>query len=111
MGHVQLAHFNYVGDSILGSHVHLAAGAVLSNLRFDQRPIAIKMGGEKIPTELKKFGAILGEYAQVGCNSVRLPGTLLGRNSIVSVGTTFGGHLDANKIAYSERGIMVVERR
>jgi NDP-sugar pyrophosphorylase family protein len=110
MDHVQIAHFNYVGDSILGSHVHLAAGAVLSNLRFDQRPIAVKIGNEKISTELKKLGAILGEYAQVGCNSILFPGTFVGKNSIVSTGLTFGGFLEANRIAYAETKILVVER-
>ncbi|MDR1591010.1 MAG: UDP-N-acetylglucosamine diphosphorylase [Puniceicoccales bacterium] len=111
MDHVQMAHFNYVGDSILGSHVHLAAGAILSNLRFDQKSVAIKVGDKKIPTELKKFGAILGEYAQVGCNSVLLPGTLLEKNSIVSAGITFGGCLEANKIAYLETKTTVAGRK
>ncbi|MDR2372213.1 MAG: UDP-N-acetylglucosamine diphosphorylase [Puniceicoccales bacterium] len=102
MDYVQMAHFNYIGDSILGSHVHLAAGAILSNLRFDRQLIAIKIGQEKIPTELKKLGAILGEYAQIGCNSILLPGALIGKNSIVSAGTTFGGFLDPNRMLYLE---------
>jgi NDP-sugar pyrophosphorylase family protein len=102
MDYVQMAHFNYVGDSILGPHVHLAAGVILSNLRFDRQSITVKMGNEKIPTELEKLGAILGECAQVGCNSVLLPGTLIGKNSIVSTGMTFGGFLEPNKMLYSE---------
>jgi acetyltransferase-like isoleucine patch superfamily enzyme len=64
--------------------------------------IAIKIGHEKIPTELKKLGAILGEYAQIGCNSILLPGTLIGKNSIVSAGTTFGGFLAPNRMLYLE---------
>jgi NDP-sugar pyrophosphorylase family protein len=111
MDHVQMAHFNYVGDSILGSHSHLAAGAILSNLRFDQQPIGIKIGDEKISTGLKKLGAILGEYAQVGCNSVLLPGTLVEKNSIVSTGMTFGGFLEANRMAYGERKTLIVEQK
>ncbi|MDR2812251.1 MAG: UDP-N-acetylglucosamine diphosphorylase [Puniceicoccales bacterium] len=111
MDHVQIAHFNYVGDSILGSHSHLAAGAILSNLRFDQQPIRIKIGSEKISTGLKKLGTILGEYAQVGCNSVLLPGTLVGKNSIVSTGMTFGGFLEANRIAYAETKTLIVEQK
>ncbi|MDR1907091.1 MAG: UDP-N-acetylglucosamine diphosphorylase [Puniceicoccales bacterium] len=111
MDHVQIAHFNYVGDSILGSHVHLGAGAILSNLRFDQQPVAIKIGNEKIPTGLRKLGAILGEYAQVGCNSILLPGTLMGKNSVVSTGITFGGFLGEQKIAYGEvRNVIVREK-
>jgi NDP-sugar pyrophosphorylase family protein len=106
MDHVQMAHFNYIGDSILGSHVHLAAGAILSNLRFDQQPVAIKIENEKIPTKLKKLGAILGEYAQVGCNSVLLPGTLMGKNSIISTGITFGGFLEPNKMLYPETNVI-----
>jgi NDP-sugar pyrophosphorylase family protein len=109
MNHVQMAHFNYVGDSILGSHSHLGAGAILSNLRFDQQPIRIKIKDEKIPTGLKKLGSILGEYAQVGCNSVLLPGTLVGKNSVVSAGITFGGFLDSHKMVYSEMKAAIVE--
>ncbi|MDR3317367.1 MAG: UDP-N-acetylglucosamine diphosphorylase [Puniceicoccales bacterium] len=100
MDHVHIAHFNYVGDSILGSHTHLGAGAILSNLRFDQKLVSIKIGGEKIETGLRKLGAILGEGAQVGCNAVLLPGTLMGKFSVVSVGTTFGGYLQENTITY-----------
>jgi NDP-sugar pyrophosphorylase family protein len=110
MDQVQVAHFNYVGDSILGSHVHLAAGAILSNLRFDQREIAIKVGGEKIPTGLRKLGAILGEHVQVGCNAVFLPGSLVGRDSIVSVGTVFGGVLAEQKIVRSDIKNMITDR-
>jgi NDP-sugar pyrophosphorylase family protein len=111
MDHVQIAHFNYVGDSILGAHVHLSAGAILSNLRFDRQPIAIKLGQEKITTGLKKLGSILGEYAQVGCNAVLLPGTLIGKNSIISVGTVFGGILGEQKIAYADAKNIIIDRK
>ncbi|MDR1303046.1 MAG: UDP-N-acetylglucosamine diphosphorylase [Puniceicoccales bacterium] len=111
MDHVQVAHFNYVGDSILGSHVHLAAGAILSNLRFDKREIAVKVGEEKIPTGLKKLGAILGERVQIGCNAVLLPGSLVGRDSIVSVGTVFGGVLAEQKIVRSDAKNIIIDRK
>jgi NDP-sugar pyrophosphorylase family protein len=111
MDHVQVAHFNYVGDSILGSHVHLAAGAILSNLRFDQREIAIKVGDEKIPTGLRKLGAILGERVQIGCNAVLLPGSLVGKDSIISVGTVFGGVLAEQKIARSDAKNITADRK
>jgi NDP-sugar pyrophosphorylase family protein len=111
MDRVQVAHFNYVGDSILGSHAHLGAGAILSNLRFDQRAIEIRMGEERMPTGLKKLGAILGERVQVGCNAVLLPGTLVGKDSIISAGAVFGGFLAEQKIARSDAKNSVVDRR
>lgn len=104
MDHVQVAHFNYVGDSILGNHAHLSAGAILSNLRFDQQEVIIKPNTH---TELRKFGAILGDHAQVGCNAVLLPGTLLGKNAIVSVGTIFGGILMENQTVYARQELVV----
>ncbi|MDR1434860.1 MAG: UDP-N-acetylglucosamine diphosphorylase [Puniceicoccales bacterium] len=103
MDNVQIAHLNYVGDSILGSFSHLSGGALLSNLRFDERVISVKMEKQKVLTGLRKFGAILGERAQIGCNSVLLPGTLLGKNSLVSVGTVFGGFLEENKAVHIRR--------
>jgi NDP-sugar pyrophosphorylase family protein len=111
MDNVQIAHFNYVGDSILGSRAHLSAGALLSNLRFDEQPVSINTGEKKIATGLRKFGAILGERVQVGCNSVILPGTLIGKNSIISVGTIFGGILGENKIVYGEAKNIVIARK
>jgi NDP-sugar pyrophosphorylase family protein len=111
MDHVQVAHFNYVGDSILGSHVHLAAGAILSNLRFDRQEIAIKAGGERIPTGLRKLGAILGERVQIGCNAVLLPGSLVGRDSIISVGAVFGGFLAGRKIIRSDAKHIIADQK
>ncbi|UPA28560.1 MAG: UDP-N-acetylglucosamine diphosphorylase [Verrucomicrobiota bacterium] len=100
MDYVQVAHFNYVGDSILGNYAHLSAGTILSNLRFDQQEVVIKPNTH---TGLRKFGAILGDHAQVGCNAVLLPGTLLGKNAIVSVGTVFGGILAENQTVYTRQ--------
>ena len=74
---VQVPHFNYVGDSILGYKSHMGAGAVTSNVKSDQTPVVVKNGAEQIPTGLKKFGAMLGDHVEVGCNSVLNPGTVV----------------------------------
>ena len=78
---VQVPHFNYVGDSILGYKSHMGAGAVTSNVKSDQTPVTVKNGEERIETGLKKFGAMLGDHVEVGCNSVLNPGTVVGRHS------------------------------
>lgn len=92
LDHVQVPHFNYVGDSILGSHSHLGAGCILSNLRFDRKIVNMKtVSGEKYPTGLKKLGAILGDYAKAGCNSVLQPGTCLFPHAKVYPCESFSG--------------------
>lgn len=78
---VQVPHFNYVGDSILGCKAHLGAGAVTSNVKSDRTPVVVRDGLEEMETGLKKCGAMLGDYAEVGCNSVLNPGTMVGRHS------------------------------
>ena len=78
---VQVPHFNYVGDSILGHLSHMGAGAVTSNVKSDKTPVTVKNGDERIETGLKKFGAMLGDRVEVGCNSVLNPGTVVGRDS------------------------------
>ena len=80
---VQVPHYNYVGDSILGYKSHMGAGAVTSNVKSDKTLVTVKNGDEKIETGLKKFGAMLGDHVEVGCNSVLNPGTVIGRNSNV----------------------------
>ncbi len=77
----QVPHFNYVGDSILGFHAHMGAGSIVSNLKSDGKNVTIKVGDVKIPTNLRKFGAIIGDNVEVGCNSVLNPGTIVGKNS------------------------------
>ena len=78
---VQVPHFNYVGDSILGYRSHMGAGSVTSNVKSDKTLVVVKNGEERMETGLKKFGAMLGDYVEVGCNSVLNPGTIIGRNS------------------------------
>jgi NDP-sugar pyrophosphorylase family protein len=90
---VQAPHFNYVGDSILGNGAHLGAGVICSNLRLDQAEVTVKLPAGPVATGLRKFGAVLGDGAEVGCNAVLNPGTLLGRNSRVAPATAFGGYL------------------
>ena len=80
---VQVPHYNYVGDSILGYKSHMGAGAVTSNVKSDKTLVVVKNGDEKMETGLKKFGAMLGDYVEVGCNSVLNPGTVIGRHSNV----------------------------
>ncbi|MBR1892851.1 MAG: UDP-N-acetylglucosamine pyrophosphorylase, partial [Lachnospiraceae bacterium] len=80
--HVQVPHYNYVGDSILGFYSHMGAGSITSNVKSDKALVVVKSrSGEKIETGLKKFGAMLGDHVEVGCNSVLNPGTVVGRNS------------------------------
>lgn len=78
---VQVPHYNYVGDSVLGYKSHMGAGAVTSNVKSDKKLVIVKGEGLRIETGLKKFGAMLGDYVEVGCNSVLNPGTVVGRNS------------------------------
>ena len=80
---VQVPHYNYVGDSILGYKSHMGAGSLTSNVKSDKTLVVVKNGAEKIETGLKKFGAMVGDFVEVGCNSVLNPGTVIGRNSNV----------------------------
>lgn len=79
----QIPHFNYVGDSIIGYRAHLGAGVITSNLKSDKSPVTVKDGDLEIPTGLKKLGAIIGDCAEIGCNTVLNPGSIIGRDSIV----------------------------
>jgi NDP-sugar pyrophosphorylase family protein len=111
MDNVQVPHFSYVGDSILGSGAHLGAGVILSNLRLDQKSVSVRVEDEVIDTGLRKFGAILGENAEVGCNAVLQPGTLLGRRALVMPTLAFGGYLPANMIARVREAVVTFPRR
>ena len=80
---VQTPHYNYVGDSILGYRSHMGAGSITSNVKSDKKLVVVHNGGEQIETGIKKFGAMLGDFVEVGCNSVLNPGTVIGRHSNV----------------------------
>lgn len=111
MDKVQVPHFSYVGDSILGNRAHLGAGVICSNLRLDQQPITVRAAEATYETGLRKFGAILGDDAEVGCNAVLQPGTILGRRALVMPLTAFGGVLPASTIARSRQSITTIARR
>lgn len=91
---VQVPHYNYVGDSILGYMSHMGAGSVTSNVKSDKTLVVVKNGEEKIETGLKKFGAMLGDHVEVGCNSVLNPGTVIGRHSNVYPTSCVRGMID-----------------
>lgn len=105
---VQIPHFNYVGDSVLGYKAHLGAGVIISNLKNDNSNVVVK-GEEKIDTGLRKFGAIVGDYVQVGCNSVICPGTIIYRNVNIYPLTRVRGVIGENMIVKSENNI--IEKR
>jgi len=95
----QVPHFNYVGDSILGAKVHLAAGVIVSNLKLTGDFITVRVGDETLSTGLRKFGALIGDGAEVGCNAIINPGAILGRRSLIYPGVSWRGILPANSIA------------
>ncbi len=107
----QIPHFNYVGDSILGYKAHLGAGAILSNVKLDHSEIIISTSRGLLPTGLKKFGALLGDRVEVGCNSVLNPGSIVGRDSIIYPGTIWRGVVPANSVVKTQHASEVIERR
>ena len=111
MEKVQVPHFSYVGDSILGNRAHLAAGVVLSNLRLDQKPVTVRLTEGIADTGLRKFGSIVGADAEVGCNAVLQPGTRLGKRSLVMPTLAFGGYLPEAHIAKGRTSVSFIRRR
>lgn len=95
---VQVPHYNYVGDSVLGYKSHLGAGAITSNVKSDKSLVTVKNGDEKIETGLKKFGAILGDEVEVGCGSVLNPGTVIGKKSQIYPLSSVRGVIAENSI-------------
>lgn len=103
---VQVPHFNYIGDSVLGFKAHTGAGAVTSNVKQDKTLVTVLYEGKRIETGLKKFGAILGDNVEVGCNSVLNPGTVVGKGSNVYPLSMVRGYVPANSI-YKTGGVIV----
>lgn len=95
---VEVPHYNYVGDSVLGFKAHLGAGAITSNVKNDKTNVTVRTGEERIATGLRKFGAIIGDYTQVGCNSVLNPGTVLGANVSIYPLSSVRGYIKADMI-------------
>ena len=106
---VQVPHYNYVGDTILGYRAHMGAGSITSNVKSDKTLVVVKDGEDKIPTGLKKFGAMLGDCVEVGCNSVLNPGTVVGRNAQIYPTSCVRGVIRANGI-YKKQGEIVEKR-
>ena len=103
---VQVPHYNYVGDSILGYKAHMGAGSITSNVKSDKSLVVIKAGNENIPTGRKKVGAILGNYVEVGCNSVLNPGTVIGSGSHVYPTSSVRGFIPAESILKKDKEIV-----
>lgn len=95
---VQVPHYNYVGDAILGFHSHMGAGSITSNVKSDKTKVTVKTPEGRIETGLKKFGAMLGDYVEVGCNSVLNPGTVIGSHTNVYPLSMVRGYVPANSI-------------
>jgi NDP-sugar pyrophosphorylase family protein len=106
----QVPHFNYVGDSILGYRSHLGAGVILSNVKLDHAEISIDTESERVSTGLRKFGAIVGDHAEIGCNAVLNPGSIIGRRSVVYPGAQWRGVLPANSIAKYRQSFSILAR-
>ena len=107
---VQTPHYNYVGDSILGYKSHMGAGSVTSNVKSDKTLVVVKDGKEQMPTGLKKFGAMLGDYVEVGCNSVLNPGTVVGRHTNIYPTSCVRGVVPANHI-WKTGGVVVAKHQ
>lgn len=108
---VETPHYNYVGDSILGYKAHLGAGTILSNVRLDRSEVIVRdASGEKHPTGLRKFGAIIGDRTEIGCNSVISPGSLLGRECVIHPCTHWNGLLGDRQLVKNRQTLDVVAR-
>jgi NDP-sugar pyrophosphorylase family protein len=107
----QVPHFNYVGDSILGHKAHMGAGSILSNVKLDNQNVWVNFEGTPMDTGLRKFGGLIGDKAEIGCNSVLNPGSIIGRDSIVYPNVSWRGILPKNMIAKHQDPPNVVVRR
>lgn len=107
---VQVPHYNYVGDSILGFCSHLGAGAITSNVKSDKTPVIVRSQDKELKTGLKKFGAMLGDHVEIGCNSVLNPGTVVGKNTTVYPLSAVRGVIPAGSI-YKKQGEVALKRQ
>ena len=107
----QVSHFKYGGDSILGHKAHLGAGSILSNVKLDNQNVSVNFDGTPIDTGLRKFGGLIGDKAEIGCNAVLNPGSIIGRDSIVYPNVSWRGILPKNMIAKHQDQPTVVVRR
>lgn len=109
--HCEVPHFNYVGDSILGYRAHLGAGVIVSNVKVVKGNVTVEIGGRPFDTGLRKFGALVGDHADIGCNSVLNPGSIIGRGSVLYPGVNWRGILPANRIVKNRAAHEVVVRQ
>ena len=107
----QVPHFNYLGDSIVGFKAHVGAGVIASNLKSLPGNVTVEMDGKPFDTGLRKFGALIGDGAEVGCNAVLNPGTIIGRGAVIYPGVNWRGFLPANTIAKNKSTVEVVTPR
>jgi NDP-sugar pyrophosphorylase family protein len=107
----QVPHFNYVGDSILGFRAHLGAGVILSNVKLDHSEIHVSAADGDIATGLTKFGAIVGDRTEIGCNAVINPGAVLGRDCLIYPGANFRGVLPNTSVVKFRQNLQVLPRR
>ena len=107
----QAPHFNYIGDSILGHKAHLGAGVILSNYKLVRGNVLVEMEGQTFDTGLRKFGALLGDSAEVGCNSVLNPGSIVGPHSIIYPSVFWRGVLPSHRIVKNKASIVIAPRR
>jgi len=105
----QIPHFNYVGDSIIGKAAHMGAGAVTSNIKSDETEIVIRAEGTELHTGRIKIGAVLGDHAEIGCNTVLNPGTVIGRGTRVYPGSVVRGYVPSNRVYKAENNIVPIE--
>ena len=108
--HCKVPHFNYVGDSILGHGAHLGAGVKISNIKLVPGNVMVEHAGQRLDTGLRKFGALLGDHAEVGCNAVLNPGTVLGRRSLVFPNVSWRGVLPPDSLAKNKAAIEITPR-
>ncbi|PKK89628.1 MAG: hypothetical protein CVV64_13195 [Candidatus Wallbacteria bacterium HGW-Wallbacteria-1] len=111
MDNAKAGHFAYVGDSILGNDVNLGAGTKLANLKVIDSPVTITYDDQIINTGLRKFGAILGDGVETGCNSVTMPGAIIGKSTVCYPNTTLKGVIGERSIVSPERKLRIRERR
>mgnify|MGYP002857023573 CR=1 FL=1 len=109
--HVQVPHYNYVGDSVLGTYSHMGAGSITSNVKSDKTHVVVRYDGEEIDTGRKKFGAMLGDHVEVGCNTVLNPGAVVGKNSTIYPVSMVRGVIPADSIYKNKAVAEIVPKR
>lgn len=107
---VQVPHYNYVGDSILGFKAHMGAGAITSNVKADKSPVTVKCGDKRVETGVRKFGAVIGDFAEIGCNCVLNPGTVIGKNTSVYPLTALRGVYPCDSIVKATDKVVTKNR-